>query len=48
MPVSVNMSPSVLALGRLYAGTLNLPTDCHSHWSVGQLLLLLLLLLQSH
>jgi len=36
--VSVNKPPSV---GRLYTGTLNLPTDFHSQWSVGQLLLLL-------
>jgi len=34
-------------LGRLYAGTLNLPTDILSQWSVEQLLLLLLLLLLS-
>jgi len=38
-PVSVNKPPSVISC---LAGTLNLPTDLLSLWSVGQLLLLLL------
>jgi len=41
-PVSVNKPPSVLALGWLYTGTLNILTGRDSQWSVGQFLLLLL------